>query len=135
MTEATRIHPETGAILRRGVRPQTISYAIYSRTIDVPGWYPDDGGDSIHSGDDLAEIDRATRAMRADYAARIRSIRRSLRLSQEAAGRILGGGKRAFQKYEAGKTPPSEAAIGLIELVGRHPESLGILKQLPGRAA
>jgi len=26
------------------------------------------------------------------------------------AGRIIGGGRRAFQKYESGATPPSEAA-------------------------
>jgi HTH-type transcriptional regulator/antitoxin MqsA len=56
-----------------------------------------------------------------------------LKLTQEVAGRVLGGGKRAFQKYETGKTPPSDAAVALLEMMERHPEDLEILKSLPGR--
>lgn len=54
----TRVHPETGKVLRRGIRPQVVSFGLLSRTVDVPGWYPDDGSDSVHSGADLAESDR-----------------------------------------------------------------------------
>jgi HTH-type transcriptional regulator/antitoxin MqsA len=129
----TRIHPETGETLRRDVRPAMVAYAIYSRAVDLPGWYPDGDGDAIHTGADLAEWDAVYRQMRADYAQRIRTIRKRLGLTQEEAGRIIGGGKRAFQKYEAGKTPPSDAAIGLLELIERHPEEVELLKSLPGR--
>jgi len=68
-----------------------------------------------------------------DYAKKVRALRMRLKLTQEEAGRILGGGKRAFQKYETGKTPPSDAAIALIELMERQPEDVEILKSLPGR--
>ena len=44
----TRIHPETGKVLRRGVRPQTVIVGSLSRTVDVPGWYPDDESDGVH---------------------------------------------------------------------------------------
>ena len=59
-----------------------------------------------------------------------RIIRAKLGLTQEEAGRIIGGGRRAFQKYESGTTPPSEAAVGLIEILDRHPEELETLRHL-----
>ena len=133
MAEQTRVHPETGETLRRDVRPMTITYAIYSRTIDVPGWYPEGAGDAIHTGKDLTEWNQIYQQMRVDYSKRIRALRTRLKLTQEEAGRILGGGKRAFQKYETGKTPPSDAAIALLEIIERHPEDVEILKALPGR--
>jgi HTH-type transcriptional regulator/antitoxin MqsA len=133
MAKKTRIHPETGEALRRGVRPMTVSYAIYSKVIDVPGWYPEGDGDAIHTGKDLTEWNAAYQQMRIDYAKKVRSLRMRLKLTQEEAGRILGGGKRAFQKYETGKTPPSDAAVALLELMERHPEDLEILTSLPGR--
>ena len=135
MTEEARIHPETGERLHRDVRPVTIAFGTYSRTLSVPGWYPDGEGEGMHSGDDLAEIDKAATKMRADYAADLRALRRSLDLSQEAAGRLFGGGRRAFQKYEAGRMSPSYAAIGLIELVRRDPSAIEVLKKLPGRTS
>jgi len=52
----TRIHPETGKVLRRDVRPQTVVVGSLSRTVDVPGWYPDDESDGVHSGADLKAL-------------------------------------------------------------------------------
>lgn len=98
MAEKTRIHPETGETLRRGVRPMMVSYAIYSKVIDVPGWYPEGDGDAIHTGKDLAEWNEVYQQMRMNYAKKVRSLRLRLKLTQEEAGRVLGGGKRAFQK-------------------------------------
>lgn len=40
------------------------------------------------------------------------------------------GGKRAFQKYESGAVPPSDAAVGLIELLIRHPEEVETLRAM-----
>lgn len=133
MTE-TRVHPETGKTLRRSVRPQTVSFGSMSRTIDVPGWYPDGDSDAIHTGADLAESDRAFRDLRAAYAAHVRSVRKRLKLTQEEAGRLIGGGRRAFQRYESGATPPSDAAVGLIEILHRDPGKLEILKSIRSAA-
>lgn len=129
MTE-TRIHPETGKLLRRGVRPQMVSFGSMTRTVESPGWYPDDDSEPIHTGADLVESDRVFRELRAAYAAHVRKVRKQLNLTQEEAGRLIGGGRRAFQKYESGATPPSDAAIGLIEILRRHPEEIETLRLL-----
>ena len=126
----TRINPETGKVLRRGVRSQTVSVGSLSRTVDVPGWYPEDDSDSIHSGVDLKLLTAAYEELRDAYAARVKSVRKKLRLTQEEAGRIIGGGRRAFQKYESGATAPTEAAVGLIEILDRHPEEVETLKSI-----
>lgn len=130
--EETRIHPETGQRLRRGVRCETVRFGSLSQDVEVPGWYPDDAGDGIHTGADLAESDRVYRDLREQYAKRVRAVRKRLNLTQIEAGRIIGGGKRAFQKYESGATPPSDAAVGLIELLARHPEEVETLRAIRG---
>lgn len=130
MMVETRVHPETGKVLRRAVRQQVVRFGSLSRVVDVPGWYPDDDSDAIHAGADLKASNEAFKELRDAYAARIRMVRKKLRLTQEEAGLVIGGGKRAFQKYESGRHPPSDAAIGLIELLARHPEEVETLRSL-----
>jgi HTH-type transcriptional regulator/antitoxin MqsA len=130
----TRIHPETGKTLRREVRRQTVKFGSMARFVDVPGWYPDDDGCSIHSGADLAESERVLQELKAAYAAHVRKVRKRLKLTQEEAGRLIGGGRRAFQKYESGAMPPSDAAVGLIEILHRHPEEVEFLKSIRSAA-
>jgi len=60
----TRLHPETGKVLRRDVRPQTVRIGPLSRVVEVPGWYPADDSDSVHSGTDLKASDEAFVALR-----------------------------------------------------------------------
>src|SRR3990167_10749938 len=101
MTE-TRIHPKTGKALRRGARPQTIRFGSMTRVVEAPGWYPDDDSDSVHSGADLAESDLAFRELKAAYAAHVPKVRKRLGLTQEEAGRLIGGGRRAVPKDGSG---------------------------------
>ncbi len=131
--EQTRIHPETGQTLTRSVRKQTVRFAALSTVVDVPGWYPDGDGDSIHSGPDLEAKDEAFQALRKQYGERVRKIRKSLRLTQVEAGALLGGGPRAFQKYEKGQMAPSDAAVGLLEILRLDPEKLQVLQDLRNR--
>ncbi|EAQ04633.1 hypothetical protein OB2597_05105 [Pseudooceanicola batsensis HTCC2597] len=53
-----------------------------------------------------------------------------MRLTQSEAGNIVGGGPRAFQKYEKGVMPPSDAAVGLLEILKDDPGKIEILKRL-----
>ena len=129
MTE-TRIHPETGKTLKRDVRPMLVQYGSMSREVQLPGWYPDDDDDGIHNGVDLKVADEAFAELRKAYAAHVRKVRLSLNLTQEEAGEIIGGGKRAFQKYESGKAPPSDAAVGLIEILAKSPKQLEVLRSV-----
>ncbi|WP_017183732.1 type II TA system antitoxin MqsA family protein [Sphingobium xenophagum] len=126
----TRNHPDTGKLLRRDARAQTVCVGSLSRDVDVHGWYPEDDSDSVHSGEDLQAVECAYRELRMDYAARIKAVRKKLGLTQEEAGRIIGGGRRAFQKYERGTMQPSEAAVGLIEILDRHPEEVTTLRNI-----
>jgi HTH-type transcriptional regulator / antitoxin MqsA len=77
----TRIHPETGKELRRGVRQRTVVVGSLSRTVDVPGWYPDDDSDAIHGGADLKASNEAFKALREEYAAHVRSVSSKLGLT------------------------------------------------------
>lgn len=126
----TRIHPVTGRLLKRDVRPMIVQYGSMAREVDLPGWYPDDDGDAVHTGVDLREADEAYAELRKQYAAHVREVRKSLGLTQVEAGEIIGGGKRAFQKYESGKAPPSDAAVGLIEILARSPKQLEVLRSI-----
>jgi hypothetical protein len=60
----TRIHPETGEQLRRDIRPKTVTVGSRSRTVDVPGWYPEGDGDAVHTWTDLHEFDAAFKELR-----------------------------------------------------------------------
>ncbi len=57
----------------------------------------------------------------------IRRIRESLGLTQIEAGELLGGGIRAFQKYESGSVTPAASTISLLRILDADPTALGAL--------
>jgi len=125
--------PETGAPMYRGERPMTLTYKGESLTFDMPGWYCDQSEESIHTGEDMKISDRKLTLLKARSEGllepeEIRRIRKKLHLSQEAAGHLIGGGPRAFQKYESGDLLPSRAVSSALVLLDRDPEALSVLK-------
>ncbi|WP_420384212.1 type II toxin-antitoxin system MqsA family antitoxin [Novosphingobium sp.] len=126
----TRIHPETGAMLKRDIRPQVIQYGIYRMVVDTPGWYPDEGNDGIHEMNDLDQNEATFVNLRSAYIAHLKDFRDRLNLTQEAASDLIGGGPRAFQKYESGRGQPTSAAIKLIEVLYERPDVLRILAKV-----
>ena len=125
--------PETGAPMYRGVRPMTLTYKGESITFDMPGWYCDQSEESIHTGDDMKISDRMLNRLKAQSEGllepeEIRRIRKKLHLSQEAAGFMIGGGPRAFQKYESGDLLPSRAANSALALLIHDPKALSVLQ-------
>ncbi|MDE2874312.1 MAG: type II toxin-antitoxin system MqsA family antitoxin [Gemmatimonadota bacterium] len=60
--------------------------------------------------------------------ARIRTIRKRLNLTQEEAGKLLGGGARAFTKYESGTMRPRAAASNLLRVLEAHPGAAWVLR-------
>lgn len=124
--------PETGAPMYRGVRPMTLTYKGESLTFDMPGWYCDQSEESIHTGEDMKVSDRMLNFLKARSEGllepeQIRRIRKKLHLTQEAAGIIIGGGPRAFQKYESGDLLPSRAISSALLLLDHDPEALFLL--------
>lgn len=125
--------PETGAAMHRGVRPMTLAYKDQSITFDLPGWYCDQSDESIHAGEDMKVSDRMLNLLKARSEGllepeEIRRIRKKLRLSQETAGTLIGGGPRAFQKYESGDLLPSRAICSALLLLDHDPGSLSLIK-------
>jgi HTH-type transcriptional regulator / antitoxin MqsA len=110
------------------VREQVVRFGPLEEKVEFAGWYPDDDSDSIHSGADLLRSDEIYKRLREACAERVRILRKTLGLTQEQAGRLIGGGPRAFQKYERGTISPSYAAIGLLEVLARHPEAVRTLE-------
>ena len=125
--------PETGAPLYRGVRPMTLTYKGESLTFDMSGWYCDQSEESVHTGEDMKNSDRKLNLLKARYERvlepeKIRRIRKKLHLSQEQAGILIGGGPRAFQKYECGDLLPSRAVSTALVLLDHNPEALSVLE-------
>ena len=119
--------PETGRELRRDTRPFTVRYKTHELVVDLPGYYPDGDGESVHIGTDMAAADEALRVLKEQVdglpsPATIRRIRHKLRLSQRAAGVVFRVGARAFDKYERSLVEPSGPTIQLLRLLDAHPE-------------
>ncbi len=130
--EAVKYDVETGEKLTRDIRPLTISYHGHSKTFDMPGWYPAGEGEATFTDEDLKIYDKAIKELKAEaehllLPAEIRSIRKRLKLTQVQAGNILGGGKKAFQKYESGETLPSRAISNLLRVLSKEPSLLNVL--------
>ena len=58
----------------------------------------------------------------------IRATRRQLGLSQVEAGQLIGGGPRAFSKYEAGTVRPAASVISLLRILQADPTALATLR-------
>ena len=128
MTDAPTC-PETGRPMVRETRPLVVSYKGRSETVQMPGWYCDGSDESVHSREDMKVSDLALVTLKAEHEnlatpEEVRRIRGSLGLSQGEAGRILGGGVRAFQKYESGEVLTSRAMTNLLRSLVRHPEEV-----------
>ena len=78
--EKTMIHPETGEILYRDVRPNEFRYKGESITLDMPGWYQLNGDDAIFSQEDMAVHDKALKILKS----RVKSRENHLQFNQTA---------------------------------------------------
>lgn len=126
--------PETGKPMVRDTRPMEISYKGQSATIDMPGWYCDESGQSLFTADDMKVSDEALKELRLQVEnllkpQDIKRIRKKIGLTQREAGAILGGGPNAFQKYEQATVTVSKPMSNLLRILERHPEEIEELKK------
>ena len=111
----------------------TLTYKGISITFDMPGWYCDSSDESIHTGQDMKVSDRMLNRLKAHVEGllepeEIRRIRKKLCISQTEAGQMIGGGPRAFQKYESGDLLPSRAISSALTLLDHDPKGLTVLR-------
>ena len=82
------------------------------------------------TGEDLEKTEKEFEAFKAKIDGtlgpnEIRHIRKDvLKLTQEEAGIIFGGGKSGFNRYERGEVKPIAAIYNLLKMFERHPEEL-----------
>jgi HTH-type transcriptional regulator/antitoxin MqsA len=112
----------------------TLRYKQESIEFDMPGWYSDQSDESIHTGEDMKVSDRALNRLKARNeglleAEEMRRIRKKLALTQVEAGELIGGGPRAFQKYESGDLLPSRAISSALRLLDADPTALAFLRR------
>ena len=120
------------------MRPLELTYKGESLTVDMPGWYSDQAQESIHTAEDMKVSDRALHYLKARAEgllepAEIRRIRKRLGLTQAVAGELIGGGPRAFQKYETGDLLPSRAISSALRLLDHDPAAIKVLSEAEGR--
>ena len=125
--------PKTGAPMYRDTRPMTLTYEGESITFSMPGWYCDSSDESIHTGQDMKVSDRMLNRLKARVEGllepdEVRRIRKKLNISRTEAGQMIGGGPRAFQKYESGDLLPSRAISSALALLDHAPKGLTVLR-------
>lgn len=125
--------PETGEVLKRGVRPFAVAYKGKTITVGLPGYYPAGDGDGVHVGRDMSVVDEALRTLKEKIdglpsPATIRRVRTKLNLSQRQAGALFKVGENAFDKYERGLIEPSGPTSQLIKVLDRHPKLIDELR-------
>ena len=130
--------PKTGEAMHRDTRPMTLTYKGESITFNMPGWYCDSSDESIHTGQDMKVSDRMLNRLKARVEGlldpdEVRRIRKRLNISQTEAGQMIGGGPRAFQKYESGDLLPSRAIVSALTLLDHDPRGLSVLKTRQSR--
>lgn len=129
--------PECGGPAVHEVRTDTVEYKGQKASVRVSGHWCDRCGEAVLEGEALEKRERAFLDLRAKVEGvlsphRVAAIRARLKLSQRRAGELLGGGPRAFQKYESGSQQVSVPMTNLLRLLERDPRRLG---ELAKRAA
>jgi len=126
--------PNDGSTMRREVKPLTLTYKDQSETADFPGWTCPKCSERVFSGLDLKGSSRIMNRHRArDFGLldpdEIRRIRKKLGLSQQKAGILIGGGPRAFQKYESSDLLPSLGVNNTLMILDHNPSELAVLEK------
>jgi HTH-type transcriptional regulator/antitoxin MqsA len=122
--------------MKFGSRVRPLKYRDLEDKVRVTGFWCESCDEGILTGDDLRKYSRALQNLkaRAEHVlppADVAAIREKLGLSQRKAGELLGGGPRAFQKYESGSQTPSVPMTHLLTLLARDPRRLEELKAEP----
>ncbi len=118
--------PACGRAMLHEKRQDSVEYKDHHKSFDVTGWWCSSCGEAIFEGPALEAAERAFVELRAEVQSvllpeEVAEIRHKLNLSQREAGKILGGGPRAFQKYETGSVPVSAPMNNLLLLLREDP--------------
>lgn len=125
--------PECGGKMTYRTKTEELEYKGHTTKISTKGWWCASCGEGILDAEALKASERAFLDLKAEVdgllsPSEVAAIRKRLRLSQRRAGELLGGGPRAFQKYESGQVMVSAAMSNLLRLLDNDPRRV---KELP----
>ena len=121
--------PSCGGTMRFERRDDVLVYRDHEKRTKTQGWWCTDCDEAILDGKALGERERAFLELKAEVdevlgPKKVAEVRQKLGLSQRKAGELLGGGPRAFQKYESGKQAVSVPMSNLLLLLDNDPRRL-----------
>jgi HTH-type transcriptional regulator/antitoxin MqsA len=122
-----------GSKMKRDVKKASFTYKKHSIQVDQPGWYCVCCDEILLTPQDIKETEADFLVLKARVEGlytpeEIKRIRMKLKLSQRSAGEILGGGPRAFYKYEHGLSLLSRPMNNQLRLLERNPDRLNELR-------
>jgi HTH-type transcriptional regulator / antitoxin MqsA len=80
-----------------------------------------DAGEGVRFAEAIKQLAKEVDTKEATELAR---IRKKLKLTQQQAALLTGGGPNAFSRYERGKAKPLQSVTNLFKLLDNHPELL-----------
>lgn len=121
--------PECGGPAVFETRTDTVEYKGRTASVRIQGYWCQRCGEAVLDGAALGKRERAFFELKAKVEGvlsprQVAHIRERLKLSQRRAGELLGGGPRAFQKYESGGQQVSVPMANLLRLLEREPRRL-----------
>jgi len=120
--------------MRQEERDDVLTYKGREKVIRSFGWWCAECGEGILDGEALAKSEKAFVELKSEVdevltSSQVAEVRQKLGLSQREAGKVLGGGPRSFQKYEAGAQPVSTPMSNLLRLLANDPGRLRELQE------
>ena len=132
--QQTQPCPECGGEMRQEKRADEVSYLGHTRARKTLGWWCSKCNEALLDGVALRAREKVYLELKAEVDGvlgpeEVARVRAALGLSQRKAGELLGGGPRAFQKYESGHQAVSVPMSRLLTLLANDPKRL---RELPG---
>ena len=121
--------PICDSVLKREDKVVTYTYKDHTREIVQSGEYCTECDEGFLSSKDLKLSQKAIADFKREVdhlltTDEVRAVRKKLKLTQEKASFIFGGGVRAIHKYETGENAQSKPLDILLKLIDRGKVSM-----------
>lgn len=116
--------------LQDGTRKKVLEYRGHKYEYETEGAFCNHCHDGFPAHNDQEEAEWKLFRDRVDAteAEELARIRKKLKLTQQEAAEIAGGGHNAFSRYERGEAKPVQAVFNLFRLLDHHPALLNELR-------
>lgn len=106
-----------------------LTYKAQKISVLQPGYWCDNCKEGVIGGEDRRATQKELQIHRAKIDGllspdEVKNIREKLKLTQQKASALFGGGVNAFSRYERGETPIPRPLSQLLKLLHLHPQLL-----------